>query len=78
MMVAAVTIDELKFGFETPQMLFEGNFWGIPAWPSYGVAPDGRFLMIQRFDQSTSGREPQRLQIVLNWFEELKRLVPTE
>ena len=78
MMVAAVTIDEPAFGFETPRTLFDGEFWGIPSWPTYGVAPDGRFLMIQGFDQSTSGREPQRIQVVLNWFEELNRLVPTD
>ncbi len=40
---------------------------------NYDVAPDGRFLMIQE------PREPTSLSvnIVTNWFEELKRLVPT-
>jgi hypothetical protein len=38
---------------------------------NYDVTPDGaRFVMIK--DESTAGR----LNIVLNWFEELKRLVP--
>jgi serine/threonine protein kinase/Tol biopolymer transport system component len=40
----------------------------------YGVAPDGRFLMIQEPQEPT----PLGINVVLNWFEELKRLVPTE
>ena len=45
--------------------------------PSYDVARDGRrFLMIQ-----PSPREkvtPNQINVVLNWHEELKRLVPTK
>jgi hypothetical protein len=37
---------------------------------NYDVAPDGRFVMIK--DEAASGR----LYVVLNWTEELKRLVP--
>jgi len=41
----------------------------------YGIAPDGqRFVMIEEGEYSTL---PNQLNIVLNWFEELKRLVPT-
>ncbi len=39
---------------------------------SYDVAPDGRILVIQPHPDSV----PNRLNIILNWFEELKRLVP--
>ena len=38
----------------------------------YDVAPDGRFLMIQESQEST----PPCINVVLNWFEELKRLAP--
>ncbi len=38
----------------------------------YHVAPDGRFLMIR--EGATASPE---LVVVLNWFEELQRLVPT-
>jgi hypothetical protein len=39
--------------------------------PNYDISGDGqRFLMVK--DESGSGR----LNMVLNWFEELKRLVP--
>ena len=59
----------------TPRVLFEGNFEG-PIWDvSYAVAADGeRLLMVKTGDGSVA---PDRVHLVLNWFEELKRLVPT-
>ena len=57
-----------------PRELFSGSFaldeFGVP---NYDVTADGqRFLMVQQ-----AGREFQKLTIVLNWFEELNRLVAT-
>src|SRR5262249_4689361 len=40
----------------------------------YSVAPDGRFLMIQPVDPEQSTTQ---INTVLNWDQELKRLVPT-
>ena len=41
----------------------------------YDVAPDGkRFLMVQRDEPPP----PARIEIALNWFEELERLIPTD
>ncbi len=57
-----------------PQPLFEGRYFlwdrgGV----SYDVAPDGqRFVMVQLPDATSS-----QINVVLHWFEELKRLVPT-
>ncbi len=40
----------------------------------FDVSPDGqRFLLIRTESQS----RPTRLDIIINWFDELKRLVPT-
>ncbi len=40
----------------------------------YDVAPDGqRFVMIKESEEQQVGQ----INVVLNWFEELKRLVPT-
>ena len=39
---------------------------------NYDVAPDGRFLMIRQ----SEGASPIQINVVLNWPEELKRLVP--
>ena len=61
-----------EFSFEPPQMLFEGNYVQNNR-PSYDVSSDGRFLMIK-----SAAEESAQINIVLNWFEELKRLVPTD
>ena len=43
---------------------------------SYDISPDGKnFLMIKQSEEKT---EITELVVVLNWVEELKRLVPTE
>ena len=41
----------------------------------YGVAVDGRFLVLREPDRSTDA-PPARIVVVQNWLEELKRLVP--
>ena len=73
--VAIATEPELAPG--KPTLLFEGRYrsglsTGNPA-TGYDVAPDGRFVMI-RAEESPG---PAQINVVLNWFEELKRLVPT-
>ena len=71
MVVDVPTSPDLKLS--TPRALFEQRyaFGSAQTVPNYDVSPDGqRFLMIK--DESSSGR----LNIVLNWFEELNRLVP--
>ena len=40
---------------------------------NYDVSPDGRFVML-----IPTGRNNHELEFVLNWDEELKRLVPTK
>ncbi|MHC4538464.1 MAG: protein kinase domain-containing protein [Planctomycetota bacterium] len=71
----AVTIEtEPEFKAGTPQELFKGQFQGTTSHIglSYDIAPDGRFIMIQEDEESAK----TRINVVLNWFEELKRLVP--
>jgi hypothetical protein len=71
----AVDIDsseELVLG--KPVLLFEralAEYGSAP--PAYDVAPDGRFVMVE---EGQSEPPPTRLNIVLNWGEELKRRVP--
>jgi Tol biopolymer transport system component len=44
---------------------------------TYDVSSDGqRFLMLKASSPSTGGDHPADMVVVLNWFEELKRLVP--
>ena len=70
MMVAPFDAD----GPRAPQVLFNrppGVYWG----GMYSIHPDtGRFLMITPADPSAGVLQ---LYAAVNWFEELKRLVPT-
>jgi Tol biopolymer transport system component len=63
-----------EFAAKSPKLLFENaafhrNLTGGEF--NYDVAPDGRFLMIRREDALAE----LQLNVVLNWTEELKRLV---
>ena len=79
-MMAVAISTEPEFAPAKPTSLFEGVYetGGGPAggYPgsNYDLTPDGRFVMI-RTDESSG---PTQINVVLNWFEELKRLVPTE
>jgi hypothetical protein len=77
MAVAISTEAELAPG--KPTLLFEGAYemgtaFGPVPGTNYDVAPDGRFVMIRRGESAG----PAQINVVQNWFEELKRLVPTE
>ncbi len=54
-----------------PATVVFAPIWGVPV-RDYSVSPDGR-----RFLLAESGSSPQ-INVVTNWFEELKRLVPTD
>ncbi len=58
-----------------PELLFELELLErtIAPYRSYDVMPDGRFVMIQPLQKPTR----TQVHVVLNWFEELKRLAPT-
>jgi hypothetical protein len=44
----------------------------------YDVSADGRFLMMKNADGPAEPAPAPRIVVVRNWFEELKRLVPTK
>jgi len=76
MMVVSIATQP-AFAAGLPQLLFEGAFEPTGTGTSgYDVSPDGRrFLMIQ----PTAPELPAtQVHVVINWFEELKRLVPTK
>jgi serine/threonine-protein kinase len=66
------------FSASTPEVLFATRFVpddGPAAIANYDITPDGkRFVMIKRVDV---GQSRPRIHVVLNWFEELTRRVPT-
>jgi len=64
---------EPTFTTGSPVVLFTGRYTiGGPV-ANYDISPDGqRFLMIKQEEG------PGQINVVQNWFEELKRLVPTD
>ncbi len=64
--MTAVSVQmEPRFKASKPRVLFEGSYL-----PGFDISPDGqRFLMLKLETEST-------IHVVLNWFEELERLVP--
>jgi serine/threonine-protein kinase len=78
--VMAVTVSDVA-GFtagEVMKIIGGSNYTGGGALGSgrtYDVSPDGRLLMIKRGDLSNGG---DAIVVVVNWFEELKRLVPID
>jgi serine/threonine-protein kinase len=70
-MVAATIETEPEFRVTDFEELFEGRYL-TTTFHNYDVGPDGRFLMIQEPQEPA----PLGINIVTNWFEELKRLAP--
>ncbi|HEU5256867.1 MAG TPA: hypothetical protein VFU28_12805 [Vicinamibacterales bacterium] len=66
----------------SPMKLIEGRYYngaGLTIGREYDVSPDDqRFLMIKEGGASDQTAAPGSLIVVLNWIEELKRLVPTK
>jgi serine/threonine-protein kinase len=75
LMAVAVTAGD-RFEFSPPTVLFDNSYLLSSQPPSYDVAPDGRFLMLKPIGGITEVAPPQII-VIHNWFEELKRLVPT-
>jgi eukaryotic-like serine/threonine-protein kinase len=78
-MMAVEINGQASFAAGKPRQLFEGHYLlndiGYAA-SNYDVSPDGqRFLMLKPIGQEQAA--PTQINVVLNWTEELKRLVPT-
>ena len=82
-MVVPVEIDStLRLG--NPAVLFEGPYFQSSlsngAVTSWDITPDGkRFLMMKEAEATERGstqRGPHKINIVVNWLEELKQRVP--
>jgi hypothetical protein len=63
------------FSAEKPQVMFTGDYINVMG-IEYDVAPDGRhFVMIQANEPKAP---PTELNVVLNWFNDLKQRVPAK
>jgi hypothetical protein len=74
-MMAVEITSQPSFSPGKPKMLFEiESPASYGTFPNYDVSPDGeRFLMVKDTEP-----EAKQVNVVLSWFEELKRLVPAE
>jgi serine/threonine-protein kinase len=69
MMVVNVSADG-SFDFGKPRVLFEGQYEHLEETPNYDVSRDGqRFIMVETPPESA----PRRVNVILNWFTELRR-----
>jgi serine/threonine-protein kinase len=81
LMMAVPIPEEPSLTLGRPSPVFEGVYlsspgggWDQPGW-HYDVTADGqRFLMLQ----AAEDQGKRQINVVLNWFEELNRLVPTD
>ena len=75
--MAADVATQPTFHAATPRLLFQGTYGtGNISSQDYDVtADDQRFLMVQSLEQPSSSAS---VNVVLNWAEGLKRLVPTK
>ena len=78
-LIAVEVATEPDFAPGKSEELFRGYYAPGTDFPfpgrTYDVSPDGeRFLMIKESSRAGSAE----FVVVLNWFEELKRLVPTD
>ncbi len=76
-MMAVEITTEPTFVAGTPRLLFEGTFQQSAGnLAAYDVTPDGqRFVMLQ--EGGPDSESLTQINVVLNWFEELKERVPT-
>ena len=75
-MMAVDIITQPAFAVGKPRMLFEGRYeHAVVPSVDYAVSADGqRFLMLKPIEEA--GSAPTHINVVLNWFEELKQKVP--
>jgi Tol biopolymer transport system component len=75
-MMAVDIATQPGFAAGKPRVLFEGPYVPTPlSFPNYDVSHDGqRFLMLKTSEQAQAAQ----INVVLNWFEELKRRVPSQ
>jgi hypothetical protein len=75
-MMAVEIATKPGFAAGKPRLLFEGAYLPTPlAFPNFDVSSDGqRFLMLKPSEQEAAALT--HINVVLNWFEELKRRVP--
>jgi serine/threonine protein kinase len=80
--IAVLVYLDADFRFETSQSLFRGTYISANARISaieshpWDISPDGKHFLMMKEAESAADAIPRKINIVLNWFEELKRKAP--
>jgi len=77
-MMAVEISTQPSFSAGKPKMLFQGPY--VPTaitFPYYDVSPDGQRFLMLKANERISPSSLTQIIVVQNWFEELKRRVPT-
>ena len=77
MMVVSIQTQDQTLNLGNPRILFEGRYVShssTPGYQYYDISPDGKRFLMMKEDTAV---EQSQINVILNWFEELKRLVPT-
>ncbi len=70
--------ERYRSGIGAPRRLFDRSRFLInDRFHSYSVSADGKRFLMLRLANQQEGSMATNLIVVQNWFEELKRLVPT-
>ncbi len=65
---------DFSYKLASEPVVGSGSYMASSTKWDYDVAPDGRFIMIKTPDED----RPREISVVLNWFQELEQLVPTD
>jgi serine/threonine-protein kinase len=74
-LMAVPVTTQAGFSAGQPEEVFQGRYELNENHPSYAVARDGRRFLVVRVPQESL---PRQLNVVVNWFEELRRRAPTD
>jgi WD40 repeat protein len=75
MMAVPISITDEFRQLGPPRELFSGDYVSSTPLDSWDLGPDGRFIM-EKYVPRPDAPPITRINVVLNWFEELKRLAP--
>ena len=76
LVVVPVQTSGPQFSHGRPAKVFDTKYSGV--FYSYDVAPDGRRFLMMKESNAGELSNPPNMIVVLNWFEELRRRVPTQ
>jgi len=76
LMVVPVQSSGMQFSHGRPAKVFDTKYWGD--FYAYDVTADGRRFLMMKESNAGDRTRPPSMVVVLNWFEELRRRLPTQ